>query len=242
MTNEPSAFSTTVETNSMSPWSMLVSIFYEPTKVFRAIKEKPTWVLPLIVFLVVIVVSAYIVTPIATTEGIAETKASTTLTQQQIDQSVSGMEFVQKYPIAGVASSLVGVGIWMFVMVGVIMLMANVILGGKARFSQVFSLAVLSALVSIPKAIVETPLIMAKNSMHISTSLAILLSGDSVKSPLYMLLNGFTNIFVIWQLVLLILGVKIIYDFTTNKSLITVLVPTCVIALVAIGLMSIMPG
>lgn len=241
MSNDLNVTTVGSETNLMSPWSILVSIFYEPSRVFRSIKEKSTWLIPLIVFLLVIVVSAYITTPISTTEQIAETKSSTTMTQLQIDQKLAGLEFLLKYPIVGVISFLVGVGIWLFIMVGVIMLMANVILGGKGRFSQVFSMVVVSMLVSIPRALVETPLIIAKNSMHISTSLAILLPGSSVNSILYMMLNGFTNFFVVWQLVLLFLGVRIIYDFSTNKALATILVPTGVAALVAIGIMSIMP-
>ncbi len=65
MTNEPNAAVNATETNSMSPWSMLVSIFYEPTKVFRAIKEKPTWIIPLIVFLVVMTGATYFMMPAA---------------------------------------------------------------------------------------------------------------------------------------------------------------------------------
>ena len=92
MTNEPNATVNATETNSMSPWSMLVSIFYEPTKVFRAIKEKPTWIIPLIVFLVVMTGATYFMMPAVQKSQMQRIEQSDVYTAEQKAEIRTQME------------------------------------------------------------------------------------------------------------------------------------------------------
>lgn len=241
MTNEPNATVHATETNSMSPWSMLVSIFYEPTKVFRAIKEKPTWIVPLIVFLVVMTGATYFMMPAAQKSQMERIEQSDVYTAEQKAEIRTQMEASQGFAMIGVISSPVVWTIFLFIAVGILMLMGNVIFGGKGRFAQVFAMVILSFMTWVVASIIKTPLIVAKDSVDVRTSLAILLPGETNSGPLYTLLNTFTDVFVIWQIILLIIGVKVIYDFATQKAAMTVIIPTIVLAAISAGVSALVP-
>lgn len=220
---------------------MLVSIFYEPTKVFRAIKEKPTWVLPLIVFLVTMTAAAYFMMPAIQKAQIDYIERSDTYTAEQKAEIKSQMEAGQGFQWIGVISSPIVWTIAIFLTLGVTMLMGNVIFGGKARFAQVFSVVVLSFMTWVISSIVKTPLIVAKNSVDVRTSLAILLPGETTSGVLYTLLNTYTDVFIVWQMILLVIGVKVVYEFATQKAVLTVLTPTLVFALISAGIAMLVP-
>lgn len=241
MTNEPNVTVNATETNSMSPWSMLVSIFYEPTKVFRAIKEKPTWIIPLIVFLVVMTGATYFMMPAAQKSQMERIEQSDVYTAEQKAEIRTQMEASQGFAMIGVVSSPIVWTIFLFIAVGILMLMGNVIFGGKARFAQVFAMVILSFMTWVVASIIKTPLIVAKDSVDVRTSLAILLPGETNSGPLYTLLNTFTDVFVIWQIILLIIGVKVIYDFATQRAAMTVVIPTIVLAAISAGVSALIP-
>ncbi len=238
MADQTNASPLATETNSMSPWSMLVSIFYEPTRVFRALKEKPTWLIPLIIFLLAMTVSTYFIMPAAQKAQLEIIERSDVYTAEQKAQIKEQMATNQGFAMIGVISAPIFWTIMTFVVVGLIMLMGNVIFGGKAGFSQVYGMVLLSFMTWVISCIVKTPLIVAKDSVDIRTSLAILLPGETISGPLYTFLNTFTDVFVIWQIALLIIGAKVIYDFTTQKAALVVLVPTALLVVISVGLSS----
>ena len=235
MSNDLNVTTVGSETNLMSPWSILVSIFYEPSRVFRSIKEKSTWLIPFIVVLVVIATSAYFVTPIAISEQSERVRTDPNISDQQREQQLMGMKFMSN-PALGSGMAIIGSVFMIFVYTGVLMLFANVVFGGKARFSQVFSLVVVSSLIWVASSIVKTPLIMAKASADIRTSLAMILPANANPSPLYHFLNTYTDVFFIWETILVIIGVKIIYDFATQKAVLAVLIPTAIMAMITTAL------
>lgn len=217
---------------------MLVSIFYEPTRVFRALKEKPTWLIPLVFFLVVMIISTYFIMPAAQKAQLQAIDRSEVYSAEQKAEIKTQMEQNQGFAIIGVIASPIFWVIFIFVVVGLTMLFGNVIFGGKARFAQVFGMVILSFMTWVIGAIVKTPLIVAKDSIDVRTSLAIILPGETVSGPLYSFLNTYTDVFVIWQIVLLVIGVKVIYEFANSKALMTVLIPTAVMAVISVALSS----
>ena len=223
------------ETNVMSPWSILVSIFYEPSRVFRSIKEKSQWAIPLIIVLIVLGGTAAVTTPIIMAEQTERVRTNPDLSDAQREAQMTGMKFMSN-PAMGSGMAIIGSVFMIFVYTGVIMLFANVIFGGKARFSQVFSLTVVSSLILVVASLIKAPLMAAKHSADIRTSLAMILPADSIKTPLYHFLNTYTDVFFIWETILVIIGVKIIYDFATQKAAMAVLIPTVILAMITTAL------
>ncbi len=126
-----------------------------------------------------------------------------------------------------------------FLMAGVIMLMGTVVLGGSAKFMQLVALVCYAGMISVLGIIVKTPLMVMKQTMDIRTSLAVLLPGSDTTSTIYAILNGFTDIFFVWQVIVLILGVAAIYNFARGKAATAVLVPVGVGMLITVALKAI---
>ncbi len=228
----------TTETKSMSPWSMLVNVLFSPTRVFQAAKEKPKWVTPLIIILLFFMIFAFFMTPIAIKTQMEMLKYSDKYTQEQRDAMMQNAEMGQKFgQIIGVISAPIIWTIIIVVITGLLLLMGNVIFGGAARFVQILLMVCLSFVTWIISAVVKLPLMITKDTLDIRTSLALLQPSDikTLESPLYSFLNTYTDVFVIWQIIILIIGVKVMYNFTTGRSAATVLIPTAVLALISVG-------
>jgi hypothetical protein len=65
--------------------------------------------------------------------------------------------------------------------------------------------------------IVKFPLIMMKENLNVQTSLALLLSSNDKDTFLYSVFSSF-DIFTIWQVVLVSMGLGVLYKYTTKKA------------------------
>ena len=222
----------TAETKHDSAVSMLWNVLLEPTRVFKRIREKPTWALPFIIFLLAFVVVTYLVTPLALEAKKQEISTSEKLSQEQRDAQLQQLELGKKFAIVGAIVAPIGAGILYLVIWGALILTGTVIQGGTAKASAVWSVLCYSLVPGIISTIVRTPLMLSKGSMDIRTSLAVLLPASAMNKPGFSVLNTFTDIFVVWEIVLLIIGVSVIYGFTKQKASITILVPAAVIAVI----------
>jgi hypothetical protein len=66
-----------------------------------------------------------------------------------------------------------------------------------------------------------TPLIIVKESMSVSLSPAMLLSGEALGTKLYTLLSKF-DFFMIWFLAVFAVGFGLVYKFSKTKAFIAV--------------------
>jgi hypothetical protein len=221
------------ETKADSVGSMLVNIFLSPLRVFGSIKAKPTWIIPFVIILLATTVTAYIVTPIAMEAQKQEMLSNENLSPEQRDQAIQQMEtYGGISQIIGAAAGTLGAAIMVFVMAAIILFMGTVVFGGSAKFMQLVALVCFTDMISVLGQIVKAPLMVMKQTMDIRTSLAVLLPGSDMKSVAYTLLNSFTDVFLVWQIVLVIAGVAVIYNFSRGKAAATVLIPVGVIAAV----------
>ncbi|MGH8015416.1 MAG: hypothetical protein ACREBV_04440, partial [Candidatus Zixiibacteriota bacterium] len=66
-------------------------------------------------------------------------------------------------------------------------------------------------------ALIVAPMMVAKNSIRVSFSLAAFFKDLSVQNPLYLLLSKF-GVFYIWEIIVIGIGLSIIYGFSRNKG------------------------
>jgi hypothetical protein len=144
-------------------------------------------------------------------------------------------------PLWQMAIAPVGVLVSFIVVAAVLFFAFNVLLGGDSTFRRVLSAYCYSSLVAIPASIVKFPLVMAKGNINVQTSLALILSPDKQGSFIYSVLSSF-DIFTIWQVLLLSIGLGVMYKFTTKKALMAVLVLWIIWILLKSGLGSAFGG
>lgn len=224
----------TTETKSMSPWSMLVNVLFSPTRVFQAAREKPKWAVPAIVIIVLLALNAILIAPMTNQIGIDMIQKSDRLTDAQKTEIIQGMK--EQGPIA-MAKSAVGSAIFLFIVwligAGLSTLFGNVMFSAGLRFVHYFVIMVLSFSPWVIGAIVKTPLMMAKNDVDIRTSLAVLSSSPIVGNVGLTLLNTFTDIFILWTICLIVLGIKTMSGLSLSKS-ITVVAPTVILFILVV--------
>lgn len=221
------------ETKADSVGSMLVNIFLSPTRVFGSIKAKPTWIMPFVIILLFTAVTAYVVAPMAMETQKQEMLSNENLSSEQREQAIQQMETYKGIgSIIGAAAGTLGAAVMVFLMAAIILFMGTVVLGGSAKFMELVALVCFTGMISVLGQIVKTPLMVMKQTMDIRTSLAVLLPGSDVKSVAYTLLNVFTDVFFVWEIILVVAGVAVIYNFTKGKAAIAVLIPVGVAVLI----------
>lgn len=205
----------------MSAMQRVVGMFTQPQKVFQYLKVKPEFWVPIIITIIAGVVSSFLVYDIAINEQVANYEQNENIPDAQRDAIIDNIESHRQgawryasiflFPVIGVFAifALVALVYWFI---------GNVILGGKARFKQIFSAFAYSYLIiAIVGTIVKIPLILSKESIKIHTSLAAFMSEEASRTALYRFLDGI-DIFTVWMLAVFAIGYAVIYRFSQVKA------------------------
>ncbi len=206
------------ERNFLERW---FGIYFSPAETYESINKKPDWIMPLLLLAVISTVALIVIMPV-----LKETQIQAIMDRQGVDydQAIAMFEkgevfFKYVTPVI----SFIGVFIVGFAIAGIFFLIFNYILGGESSYKKVLSVYSYTAFaVGVVATIVRIPLVLAKGSLKIQTSLAAFLPDDMQGEFLYRLLAKF-DIFTIWQVVLLITGFSVIYRFSRGKSAAAVL-------------------
>jgi hypothetical protein len=222
--------------------SKVVGIFTSPRETFKSIDQKPTWLVPFLIVVILSVVMQFLVMDIGMKDQIARMEARNT-PAAQIEAMQSRMEGPWKY--IGVAFVPVAIlAVWA-VLAGILLFGGNTMMGGETKFKKVFSVMAWSSLVGMVGQILKTFLILSKGtSRGVVTSLAILLPTPELgeKTPiLYRFLSRF-DLFTIWELIIWIIGLAVIYRFETKKSAMLVLSLWVIWVLISVALGGLLGG
>jgi len=208
---------------------MMLNVFFSPTQAFTRLKDKPSWWLPLLitvlVTLVVTVVSTRYFDWETQRQRVIEQLESRNMTPEQIEQATAQMEKFWSSPIMRfgmpVASALVMQLAAVFVL-ALIYNLAMPLLGSTGNYLRSLSVVCLASLVSIPAGIVKVLLVLLKRSAEVSTSL--LLAAPNIKSGFLQVLFSRVDPFAFWQLILMALGLKVVFDLKGPKSYLMVFI------------------
>ncbi len=131
--------------------------------------------------------------------------------------------------------SLVGVIIGTFIIVFIFAGLAHLFMkmvGGKGLFRNARAVVAWSMLVSTLGSLIKLPLMMAKKSMFVETGPTLFFKNLEPSDKLYKFLSSF-DIFTIWWVVLLVIGLAIGYRASRGKTAIAVVLLWILIMLVA---------
>lgn len=202
----------------------IIDIFLNPRSVFVRIKEKPEWVMPLVIVLVILTIISILT--ISTTRDLItaqqiEALKGRNMTDEQIEQALK----FSSGPILLIFGGL-GAIINTLVILLIFAALLNLFIpmfGGEGSFKMVFSVVSFSALIKIPGNIVRLILIIWKHSLQVSTSLALFIPNLDTHSFAYRLLNQF-DFFILWEMCLVAYGIHITNDVKKENSYILVFV------------------
>jgi len=229
------------EEKPMGGASKVLNIFFEPRKVFESLRNKPTWLVPYIIVALLGIGSFYFTYPFIMNQQVEKIRENDKIPEEQKQTIIEKMTEQNHPPLWQIPFAPVGALIVFAILAGVLFFVFNVILGGDSTFRRVFSVYCYSNLIAIPAMIVKFPLIMMKKDIGVQTSLALLLSTDSKGTFLYRTLSGF-DIFNLWQVILVSIGLGVLYRYTTKKAFTVVFVLWILLILGMSGLSSLFGG
>lgn len=229
--------STEQGTASLSFTTKLIRVFTDPATVFENVRLQPDWLLPLLITLV-ISVGFSLVTQDLMLDFQKEAIYENSLIPEELkDTAIEQME--NKSPmrlnIESIGGSVINIFVVYLIAAGAFLVVGNFILGGKASFKQLFSLVSWTGLIGGLELLVKLPLALSKGSLHVYTSLALLMDLSQKKTPLFMILDAI-DIFTIWKIVLWSMGMSIIYQFSKAKGYTAIVSLYAVYLLIVIGI------
>jgi hypothetical protein len=229
------------EKATMDGFSRIINTYFDPRKVFESLKIKPSWLIPFIIVAVLGMASFWFTYPLIMKEVITNIQENEQFTEEQKEMIIERIGEAEHPPIYQMAFAPVGVIIYFLIISAVLFFVFNVLLGGSSSFSRVLSVFSYSSLIAIPKAIVHLPLAFAKQTADVQTSLAIFLSPEAKGTFLHSVLKGF-DIFTLWQVILISLGLAVMYNFTTKKSFTVLLILWILLIVVGSALSTLFGG
>jgi len=188
----------------------IIGVFLSPSTTFAAVRERPAWVTPSIILLVIVLGMTVLMKPVIQKEQMVKAVQKMEergLSQEQIDQAISKSQKVMNYTMYPAAviftflNFLIGAAIWLFVV--------KTILGADAKYSQMIGVNVYRYFIPILGGAVKLPIILAKQTLNVHFSAAIFLS-DAMKETFIYKLLAQVEVFNIWSIAVLCIGIAVV--------------------------------
>jgi len=195
----------------------IIGIFTSPGQAFESIRTKPNWLVPTILIIAIALASVAVLSPVLKKEQMTrqqEMMEKRGMSQEQIDMAVEqGQKWMSYtlYPsviIWTLISFLVGAAVWLFV--------SNTILGGQSAYKQMFAVTAYSSLIDVLGGLIKMPIMLSKETANVHFSIATFMSESAKDTFLYKLLSHF-ELFTIWSIIVLCIGIAVVGRFKVDK-------------------------
>ncbi len=231
----------------MSILTNVINTYTAPSKVFEAVKDYD-WkkaLVPLIILAVVGVISFWAIQDLATEAGydaaIERIESSSRIADDQKEEIIAKMDERMSGPnYMGWIFSFLGNPIAVFFMALVALIVGNTFMGGSAKFGQLLNITAWAYMIAILEVIIKIPLMLNKWSLEVYTGLGVFGIGE--KGSFINSLFAGIDIFAIWRIVLIAIGMGIIYNKKTKPYIVAMLGAWFVLRLIGAGFSSFFGG
>jgi hypothetical protein len=214
-------------TEKLNVIQRIIGIFTGPVKVFEYLRLRPDYLTPIILAIILAIFSAVLVYDIAIDDQIIKIEENDKIPQERKETIIDRLESSKQGPqkiVSITVFPILGVIIIYALISAVFLFIGNVLLGGKARFKQIFSAYGYSFLIaSILGTIVKLPLMLSQQTTQIHVSPAVFLDSSAEGSALFRFMSSL-DIFEIWSLIVFGIGFAIIYRFSQLKGVVSVII------------------
>ena len=224
---------TSIASGAPAPKSLLARFFgilTSPRDTFASVAAHPKWfgMLALCVVAGVVIVGGFFFTQV----GQDAWYDAATTSRQLSDQQLQAVERMSHYagPFA-VAQMVIGLPLMLLVVAGILFAVFNAALGGQASFKQVFAVVVHAGPIGVVQQLFSMPLNYYRGTLTSAANLGALLPMLSETSFLSHFL-GAIDVFLIWQVIVLAIGLGVLYRRKTQPIAISLLGVYAVIAVI----------
>jgi Yip1 domain len=223
----------------------ILGVIFTPRAAYADVAARPAWLGAILVVLVLTGGStfAFLSTEIGKNAMLDQQRQTmesfgVKLNEQAMQRMEEG---AARAPYFAVISQAVFLPVAALAVAGIALAVFNAILGGDARFKQVFAIVVFSGVILALGAIFVLPLDYARETMSSPTTLSVFLPFLEENSFLARFL-GSIDLIRVWWFVSLSIGLAVLYRKRTGPIAVTMLVVYAVIALVVAAVQSALSG
>ncbi|UCC45283.1 MAG: YIP1 family protein [Candidatus Zixiibacteriota bacterium] len=186
----------------------LIEVFSKPTEFYGKLKNEPKILVPYIV--------------LALTTAVFFHFAVDYLAQLQYEATIESGRPVPPGFTADSLKPFMYIGAVFFLIAPLIyaavaMFIGNFVLGGETRYKKLLSVMLYGEILFSVGMLLHLPLILAKDSIMVSYSLAAILQNPEPQSLAWVGLSKI-SVFHIWEIIVTGIGFSAVYDFTRNKG------------------------
>lgn len=221
-----------------NPFARMFGVFFNPIPTMKSVAERPDWVVPLLLILVLTFATNFIAAPrLDMVTDMREQMAENGATEEQIDEMAENMGTMQK--VMG-PLSVVLIPIWISLLAGVIFV-AFKMFGGGGTFKQAFAVTTYAWLPLLLKGIIGTVLILNRTDVRMSELANLVKSNpaflvDMKEQPAAFAFLSSIDVFNLFMVFLLIIGFSQLTRLSRGTSAAIVLSLWLVTVLVKTGL------
>lgn len=223
----------------------IFGVIFTPRAVYADVAARPTWLGAILVVLALTGGStfAFLSTEIGKNAMLDQQRQTMESFGVKLnDQAMQRMEEgAARAPYFAVISQAVFLPVAALAVAGILLAIFNAIMGGDARFKQVFAIVVFSGVILALGALFVLPLDYARETMSSPTTLSVFLPFLEENSFLARFL-GSIDLIRVWWFVSLSIGLAVLYRKRTGPIAATLLVVYAVIALVIATIQSALSG
>jgi hypothetical protein len=228
---------TTVQTGaSPAPKSLVarfIGIITSPRATYESVIAHPKWfgMLALCVCSLAVLIGGFLMTKVGQ-DAWLDAALNSPFSGQVSDQQIQAMQRMAPYVGYGtVVYMLVLVPIVMVIISAILYAIFNAALGGNATFKQVFTVVIHAGPIGLLSQLFTVPLNYFRGTMTSATTVAVLLPMLPDKSFGARLL-GMIDLFLVWQVVVLSMGLAVLYRRRTQPIATALLVIYAIIAVI----------
>lgn len=235
------ANTTTASGTTPAPASLLsrfVGIITAPRATFERVVAHPRWfgMLALTCLVLALLVGGFLFTQTGQ-DAWLDAATSSPWTGEVSDQQYESMQRMAGFAgYLAVGQMLIFIPLFYVLVAGILYAVFNAAMGGNATFKQVYSVVVHTGPIGVLAQLVTVPLNYARGVMSSATNLSVLLPMVDETSFLGRLM-GMIDIFIIWQLIVLAIGLAVLYKRRTQGIAAGLFV---VYAVIAVGLAAVL--
>jgi hypothetical protein len=217
----------------MTELGRLTGVFYEPGKVFADVAERPRWLAPILVSILIGLTLVYAISSrigweSTVRQALAKNPRTAEMPAEQREKAIATGAKVAS--VIGWVMAVIGAPASVLIIAGVLAGLFNGLLGAELKFAQAFAVTAYALLVRALLAALMILLVYLKPPEDFNIQVSPFSPAaymNSTETPKWLMsLAGSLDLFTIWAIILLALGFSIAArKLSFSKALITIAIP-----------------
>ncbi|MBN2414079.1 YIP1 family protein [candidate division KSB1 bacterium] len=209
--NDPSAV------KEMNLLNRIIGIFTSPGATFHAIAEKPKWVVPGIIIILLSLGTTFLLRDVILQEQRVKTEEQ--LLKRGIDSAQMETILDKNQQITKIAmypGVLVTTAVMFVIVAAIWLFVSNIVLGGQATFNQMLGVSIYRGFIPLVGGLIKAPLMISQQTLNIHFSLATFMPDEAKETFLYKLLAQI-ELFNVWSIIVLCIGIAVVSKLNVKK-------------------------